>query len=121
MLHVAHASGKPFEVALLDFLMPGMDGLELGERIKADPNLRATALVMLTSASQRSAAPEFLAAGFSVFMTKPVVRPVQLLDAISKAWYSRATESNGGVLARSSRAADTVTPLMSRAVTGAHE
>jgi signal transduction histidine kinase/DNA-binding response OmpR family regulator len=91
-LRTARASGKPFDVALLDFLMPGMDGLELGQRIKADPALESTALIMLTSGSQRSAAPSFMAAGFSVFMMKPVVRPLHLLDAITKAWYSRAEQ-----------------------------
>jgi two-component system sensor histidine kinase/response regulator len=48
---------------------------------------------MLTSGSQRSAAPTFLAAGFSMFLLKPVVRPSQLLDALVKAW----RESRGGV------------------------
>ena len=39
---------------VLDLNMPGMDGLELGIRIKQDPSLQNTALVMLTSGSQRS-------------------------------------------------------------------
>jgi signal transduction histidine kinase/DNA-binding response OmpR family regulator len=87
-LHAARSCGNPFDIALLDFLMPGMDGLELGRRIKSDATLRSTGLIMLTSGSQRSAAPDFLAAGFSVFMLKPVVRPLLLLDAITKAWYA---------------------------------
>jgi CheY-like chemotaxis protein len=85
-LAAARAAGKPFDVAVIDFLMPGMDGLELGIRIKQDASLQNTALVMLTSGSQRSAAPTFLAAGFSVFLMKPVVRPSQLLDALVKAF-----------------------------------
>jgi CheY-like chemotaxis protein len=93
MLRDARAAGRPFDVGVLDFLMPGMDGLELGIRIKQDPSLQNTALVMLTSGSQRSAAPTFLAAGFSVFLLKPVVRPSQLLDALVKAW----RETRGGV------------------------
>ena len=93
LLSAARREGRPFDVAVLDFLMPGMDGLELGMRIKQDADLQSTALVMLTSGSQRSAAPTFLAAGFSVFLLKPVVRPSQLLDALVKAW----RESRGGV------------------------
>jgi CheY-like chemotaxis protein len=85
-LAAARDAGQPFDVAVIDFLMPGMDGLELGIRIKQDTSLQHTALVMLTSGSQRSAAPTFLAAGFSVFMMKPVVRPSQLLDALVKAF-----------------------------------
>jgi signal transduction histidine kinase/DNA-binding response OmpR family regulator len=86
MLRAARQAGRPFDVAVLDFLMPGMDGLELGIRIKQEPTLQNTALVMLTSGSQRSAASTFLTAGFSVFLLKPVVRPSQLLDALVKAW-----------------------------------
>jgi signal transduction histidine kinase/DNA-binding response OmpR family regulator len=93
MLRAAREAGRPFDVGVLDFLMPGMDGLELGIRIKQDPSLQNTALVMLTSGSQRSAAPTFLAAGFSVFLLKPVIRPSQLLDALVKAW----RETRGGV------------------------
>lgn len=89
MLRSAQEKGRPFDVAVLDFLMPGMDGLELGQRIKGDPILSTTALVALTSGSQRSASQTFIAAGFSVFLLKPVVRPVQLLDAITQACYSR--------------------------------
>jgi CheY-like chemotaxis protein len=63
-----------------------MDGFDLGQRIKADPLLSRTSLVMLTSGSQRSAADVFLLAGFSVFLCKPVVRPSQLFDALIKAW-----------------------------------
>jgi CheY-like chemotaxis protein len=87
-LHAACSRGSPFDMALLDFLMPGMDGLELGQRIKSDATLRSTRLIMLTSGSQRSAAPDFLAAGFSEFLLKPVVRPLHLLDAITKAWHA---------------------------------
>jgi signal transduction histidine kinase/DNA-binding response OmpR family regulator len=112
-LHAARACGKPFDVALLDFLMPGMDGLDLGQRIKADSALASTALIMLTSGSQRSAAPNFLAAGFSVFMMKPVVRPLHLLDAITKAWYSRAAHVAEAAHARQSSATLTVPAVTS--------
>ena len=89
VLHAARLAGRPFDIALLDFLMPGMDGLELGQRIKADPALNSTALIMLTSGSHRSEAPTFLGFGFSVFLIKPVVRPAQLLEAICTAQHSR--------------------------------
>ena len=51
--------------------------------IKRHPDLRETSLIMLTSGSQRSAAGAFIAAGCSVFLTKPLVRPAQLLDALT--------------------------------------
>ena len=93
MLHAARAAQRPYEIAILDFLMPGMDGLELGIRIKQDTALQGTALIMLTSGSERSAAPTFLAAGFSAFLLKPVVRLGQLRDALARSRYSTCTAS----------------------------
>lgn len=84
-LRAAHAAGQPFRVALLDFLMPGMDGAELGQRIKQDEALRETALILLTSGSHRSEAARFKEIGFAEFLLKPVVRPRQLLEALSRA------------------------------------
>jgi signal transduction histidine kinase/DNA-binding response OmpR family regulator len=86
MMQSAYNAGRPFNMALLDFLMPHMDGMELALHIKQHPDLRETPLIMLTSGSQRSAASAFLAAGCSVFLTKPLVRPAQLLDALKSAW-----------------------------------
>jgi signal transduction histidine kinase/DNA-binding response OmpR family regulator len=96
LMHAACTRNQPFAVALLDFLMPMMDGLELGGRIKADPALRDTRLIMLTSGSQRSSAASFLAAGFSAFLMKPLLRSQQLLAAISSALTSAGPNSYTG-------------------------
>jgi signal transduction histidine kinase/DNA-binding response OmpR family regulator len=90
MLHSACGRGQPFGVALLDFMMPQMDGMELGARIRQDPALRDTALVMLTSGSHRSAARDAILAGFSSYIVKPVIRPSRLFDALMTA-LNRAT------------------------------
>ncbi|WP_293858956.1 ATP-binding protein, partial [Steroidobacter sp.] len=50
-LQSAHNGGRAFNVALLDFVMPQMDGLDLAMHIKRHPDLNGTGLVMLTSAS----------------------------------------------------------------------
>ncbi|MBI5547710.1 MAG: response regulator [Deltaproteobacteria bacterium] len=61
---------KP-DVVLCDIGLPGMDGFEVGRRIRANPGLRRTALVALTG----YAAPEDIAhsreAGFDVHLAKP--------------------------------------------------
>ncbi|HEX2739299.1 MAG TPA: response regulator, partial [Rubrobacter sp.] len=48
-LHSAAEGGEPYDLAVLDMQMPGMDGMELARRIKADPDLSRLKLVLLTS------------------------------------------------------------------------
>jgi CheY-like chemotaxis protein len=73
-LRAAAVSGDPFRIAILDMVMPEMDGETLGRIIKADPALRDTVLVMMTSMGTRGDAGRFEKAGFSVYLTKPVKR-----------------------------------------------
>src|SRR5690606_1550202 len=49
-LELLTAADQPgFDVVLLDYHIPDMDGAALGERILADPQIPATRLVLLTS------------------------------------------------------------------------
>ena len=73
--------GDPFRIALLDMQMPGMSGETLGGRIKSDPDLSGTRLVMVTSVGQRGDAERLKRAGFSAFLNKPVKKSV-LFDCI---------------------------------------
>jgi signal transduction histidine kinase/DNA-binding response OmpR family regulator len=89
MLKTAAIERRSFGIAILDFLMPRMDGMELGLRIKRDPVLQATDLIMITSGGQRMGANAFLTAGFSAYLTKPLLRSSQLRDALARCWESR--------------------------------
>src|SRR5258707_14429019 len=51
-LRSAAAEGVPFDLAVLDLMMPGMDGFELARTIKSDPGIAGMQLVMLTSFGQ---------------------------------------------------------------------
>jgi CheY-like chemotaxis protein/HPt (histidine-containing phosphotransfer) domain-containing protein len=62
----------PFEVALLDMLMPEVDGVELSRRIKASPELDGIRLIMMTSVGQRGDASYFERLGFSGYLCKPI-------------------------------------------------
>jgi two-component system, sensor histidine kinase and response regulator len=82
MLRSAADSGDPYDVAILDMQMPHMDGLELARRIKEDPDLQATRLILLTSLGMRGDARKAKLAGIEAYLTKPV-RQSHLYDAIS--------------------------------------
>lgn len=71
-----------FDIALLDCLMPRMDGMELGLAIKRDARIEGTALVMLTSGGTRSNVDAFILNGFRAVLTKPLVRAGQLRDVL---------------------------------------
>jgi signal transduction histidine kinase/PleD family two-component response regulator len=67
----AEANDK-FNVAIIDMQMPDMDGQTLGQKIKEDPLIKNTVMVMLTSIGQRGDAAEAKKAGFAAYLSKPV-------------------------------------------------
>jgi PAS domain S-box-containing protein len=71
-LHEASAGGDPFRIAILDMVMPGMSGEDVGMEIKKDPILSNTILVMMTSFGKRGDASRFEKIGFSAYLTKPI-------------------------------------------------
>ena len=74
MLRAAAAEGRPYDLALLDLQMPGMDGLALADSIRSDHSLDATRLVMLTSFGRRGQAEAARQTGIAGYLAKPVRR-----------------------------------------------
>ena len=97
------AQARPFAVAILDFQMPGMDGLALARAIKADQQLGRTRLVLLSSTAVRGQAAEARAAGFDAFLTKPV-RQSPLYDCLATLLGAPAVESSAPLVTRHSLA-----------------
>ncbi len=81
-LRHAAGAGRPYDLALVDMAMPGMNGLELARAVSADPALRSVRLILLSSMIVDS--EEAAGAGFAVRLTKPA-RVSQLHDAILRA------------------------------------
>ena len=71
-LYMAHESGNPFHVALLDFHMPGMDGEYLARVIKLDPKFKDIALIMLSSLGYHPGLQTQSRAHFQANLSKPV-------------------------------------------------
>ena len=82
-LDQASRSGQPFQLILLDEEMPGMSGLQVIERIRANPDLRGACIVMLTSLEQTLSTAQYRAIGVDSYLIKPV-KPSELLRMIRR-------------------------------------
>ena len=105
ILREAANRGMPFQVAVLDLWMPGMDGVELAKRIKEDPELASVALIMVSGDIAGSCPP-----GVAAYLTKPV-RASQLYNAIMDSMVGYGRENNA-VSARRPEAEPFFTPVL---------
>ena len=58
-------------IVLLDMVMPEMNGLELCQEIRSDPNFQKIPIVMITAAHQKDAEKKAKAAGVTHLIFKP--------------------------------------------------
>jgi class 3 adenylate cyclase len=64
-------AATPVDLILLDILMPGLDGIEVLRRLKADPTTRHIPVVMLSSADQVDTVVGCIKLGADDFLPKP--------------------------------------------------
>ena len=76
LLRAAGSEGAPFDLAILDYHMPDIDGLQLAGLIKSDASLSGIRLIMLSSVGIRGDGRKARETGVSGYLTKPVRRDV---------------------------------------------
>ena len=74
-------AGEPFHLAVLDSMMPQMDGFTLAEQIRQRPDLSATKLIMLSSAGNLESSDNCRKLGIKYCLMKPV-KQSELLNSI---------------------------------------
>ena len=72
-----------FDVVVMDVGLPGLNGLEVCRRIRAEPATATLPIILLTGRSHREDVRDGLRAGANDFLTKPFVE-ADLLSAIKR-------------------------------------
>ncbi|WP_218934733.1 hybrid sensor histidine kinase/response regulator [Rosistilla ulvae] len=70
----ASDAGEPFPLALIDCMMPEMDGFELAQIIRGEARFNACHLVMISSAAGQGDHAKCRETGIARYMTKPVIQ-----------------------------------------------
>ena len=81
---LAAMAARPPDLVLLDVSLPGMDGLEVLARIRADPVMQAIPVVAVTAHAMAGDRERYLAAGFDGYVAKPIVDENVLIDAVER-------------------------------------
>src|SRR5947208_10877410 len=63
---------EPPAIAILDWMMPNLDGLELCRRIRSTPRLAGTYIILVTGRDSREDLVAGLEAGADAYMAKPI-------------------------------------------------
>jgi CheY-like chemotaxis protein len=92
---------KPFALVLTDATMPGIDGFQLVEEIRKNPQLSGVALMMLTSCGQRGNAARCRELELAGYLTKPVGQ-AELLEAVLRVVGTNPTKEKPSLVTRHS-------------------
>jgi signal transduction histidine kinase/DNA-binding response OmpR family regulator len=85
---------KPFELVIMDWKMPGMDGIEASKRIKNQTHLsKIPPIILVTAYGREEIMQQAEQVGLDGFLIKPI-SPSMLFDAIMQAFGEAVPESS---------------------------
>jgi CheY-like chemotaxis protein/HPt (histidine-containing phosphotransfer) domain-containing protein len=82
------AGADPFGLVVLDWMLPGMDGLDAAERIRSRDETRGIPIVLISAYAGKEEEARCAAIGVNVFLPKPITAS-SLLDAVVTAQGAR--------------------------------
>src|SRR6185312_13429725 len=80
-----------FDIVLLDLMMPGMDGFEVLQRVRSDPAMSRTAVILVSALDEMDAVAHSIEAGAEDYLFKPV-NPTLLRARIQSTLEKQRTE-----------------------------
>jgi len=99
LLREAASASEHFDLAILDYHMPDMDGMQLAGMIRSDSSLSGVRLIMLSSVGIRGDGRKARETGVSGYLTKPVRRDV-LYEGIATVMGIRNPAAEGTLVTR---------------------
>ena len=69
---IVHLNNESIALILMDIQLPKMDGLELTQKIKGNPDTKDIPIIALTAYAMKGDREKFLAAGCDGYIGKPV-------------------------------------------------
>ena len=81
---LAYLDETPVDLLILDVMMPGMDGMEVLRRIRAEPKTAATPVVMFSAVADRNFIEEAIRKGANDYWVKASFDFSQLKDRVDQ-------------------------------------
>ena len=85
---------NPFSLVVLDWMLPGINGIEAARKIRENPLTRDLPLILTSAYAGREEEGQALATGVNVFLPKPITAST-LLDAVAEAMGLAARKASG--------------------------
>jgi len=94
----AAAKSRPYDIAIIDLVMPEMDGLKLGKLIREDDSLSSTKLILNSAFGQPDTAEKAIHTYFDAYLSKPL-KQSQLLDVLTSVMSGGQEDKTEGLTA----------------------
>ena len=75
---------KPFDLILVDLMLPKMDGLTILEQIRHEPKVKTVPIVMLSNLAEDSTVQQALKLGVNGYLVKSQYSPEQVAAEVLK-------------------------------------
>lgn len=92
IIRQARQQNKPFNLAIIENKLPGLDAISLAQKIKSEPDIADTKLIILSSIGNMEETGQWLMAGVESYLNKPI-RQNELHESLCKALLKEHIES----------------------------
>lgn len=94
---LALARSERPDLLVLDWMMPGLTGIEVASTLRQDAQTSTIPIIMLTAKGQDTDKAQGRAAGVNAYLVKPF-SPLELLQKIQEIWHQQSSHSHQATL-----------------------